>query len=84
MDHFNKNKITKETLIFPKQEQAVEIWELLIKEGYKFMWDWVYHKGDYMYQVWYDPDAVALWRKLDISEDIWVKKQRKLAKKGKK
>lgn len=81
MSILDKKILTKETLIFPKQEQAIEIWKLLVKEGYMFMWDWVYHKWDYTYQVGYDDKAVALARKLDMYEKIWTKKQKKINEK---
>ena len=70
---------TRETLIFPKQEQAIELWKVLVEQWFMFMWEWVYNKWYYTYQVGYDPDSIWLARKLDMGyEKIWTKKQKKL------
>lgn len=67
----------KETIVFTSQDEAVKAWEELVANWYMFMWDWEYDLWPMTYKIGYDDWIHAIGRKVEIYEEIWIKKAKK-------
>lgn len=73
------------THTFVTQDEAVEYWKWLVKDGFMFMWEGLYIKGDTHMQIGYNPNLHTMDRKVDIRDiPVGTKKQKKLDQKANK
>ena len=56
-----ENMITRYTIVFPTQDEAIEAWKELIEDWFKFREKWLYYKGKERHKKKSSPSWARYW-----------------------